>query len=28
LANYGGDLRGMQFADAQALQGVGGQHNI
>ena len=28
LANYGGDLRGMQFADAQALQGVGGQQRM
>jgi len=25
LANLGGDLRGTQFADAAALQGVGGQ---
>tara|TARA_R110000824_G_scaffold332436_1_gene519053 strand:+ start:184 stop:1542 length:1359 start_codon:yes stop_codon:yes gene_type:complete len=28
LANFGGDLRGMQFADAQALQGVGGQQRM
>ena len=28
LANYGGDLRGMQFSDAQALQGVGGQQRM
>ena len=28
LANFGGDLRGMRFADAQALQGVGGQQRM
>ena len=28
LANFGGDLRGMQFSDAQALQGVGGQQRM
>jgi hypothetical protein len=28
LANFGGDLRGMQFSDAQALQGVGNQQRM
>ena len=28
LANFGGDLRGMQFSDAQALQGVGTQQRM